>query len=109
MLRGPSRDGSDDGRSAETTPARGRRAAPTVRAVRLLHLLAFAIVTVVCAGLTSPARGIVNVAAPIAVAARDGANAVRWGLSPQPSHQWRDAAHPLLDLKAIEADLDDDD
>jgi hypothetical protein len=69
--------------------------------LRLLHVLALAIVAVVCAGIASPAPGIACQAARSEVAARDSASAVR-ALAPQPSRPWRY-------LDAVEADLDDDD
>jgi hypothetical protein len=80
--------------------------------LRLLHLLALAIATVVCAGITSPGRGIANLAAPIEVAAADSANAARCALAAEPSpQQWRDRApRPLAeDLQAVESDSDDGD
>jgi hypothetical protein len=81
--------------------------------LRLLHLRALAIVTVVCGGCRSPARGTASLAASVAVAAHDGASAVRWAAAPQASRQWHqrrdEDLRPDADLGAVEADLDEDD
>src|SRR6478752_3599927 len=89
MITGPSRDASHDGTATEASSDRLRcgsarelrlarhhgtqNRVPEV--LRLLHLLALAIVTVVCAGIASPGRGTASLAAPIAVAAHDSAGA----------------------------------
>lgn len=87
---------------------RGQKRAPEM--LRLLHLLALAIMAVFCAGMATPARTIVT-AAPLLVAAPDTANAVRWASAPSLSPQWGNAGRPLVNLKAVatENDRDDDD
>lgn len=78
--------------------------------LRLLRLLAFAIVTIVCAGLTSPGLGLASGRGPIEIgAAGRAAPPIGWALRPQPSHQWRDgAAAPVVAPDPVEADGDDD-
>lgn len=119
MIRGLSRAASHDGRSTEATPERGAGTKPAVSMelgssrvpgiLRLLQLLVLAIVTVVCAGVTSPARAIASLAPSIEVAAHDSADAERRGMAPEPPQQRRhDIARPVVDLDAVEADIDDD-
>lgn len=120
MMRGPSRDASHDGASTEARAERGagtkRGGIPNAHArvsakrrvpklLLLLHLLALAIVTVVCAGIASPAPAIASPAAPLEVVAPDSANAVR-ALARQSPHPSRDCAARPAD--AAEADIDDD-
>ena len=77
--------------------------------LRLLHLLTLAILTIVGAGIASPARGTTTLAGPVAVAPGDSVHAAKRALAPQPSHQRRHhVTHPAADLDALEADLDDD-
>jgi hypothetical protein len=78
--------------------------------LRLLLRFALAIVTViVCAGIARPAGGSASllVAAAIDMAAPDSAGAEQ---AREPSHHWRDgASSTVVDLKAVESDVDDDD
>lgn len=114
MTMGTSRDALHVSPSAERAPRRdvgAKRRVDTPRVGpmrRLLHILALAVVTLVCAGITSPARSIANPAAPIDVAASDGSNAARAGLARQPAHLWH-GARRVFDVKVAEAEIEDDD
>lgn len=77
--------------------------------LKLLHLLAFAILTVVCAGLASDGRDIASLATRTEVTALRGGDTAAWALANQPVHQWQDGAASVV-RDALEAeDLDDDD
>lgn len=112
MVGAPSSNASPAGLSARRANKRGAGTpANRVRAmVRMFHLLAFAILTIVCAGVMSSGRSIATLVASIDVVVSDGANAARWGSAQASPREWCDcAAHPVDDLQAMESDIDDGD
>ncbi|AKU98298.1 hypothetical protein AKJ09_04962 [Labilithrix luteola] len=78
----------------------------------MLYLLAVAVITVVCAGITTPGRGIAGYPT-VAELAGHGVHAARSAMGSQlgqRSRQWRDGVErPVMFREAVEADVDDDD
>ncbi len=105
-------------RDAQLGPARpatfakpGRASAPphALRMLRLLHILAIALLTVACAGFASQGRGapLVSVIGA-AVTTAGNASALRLAASPTLSQRSHNRATLRADLKALEAEGDGD-
>lgn len=97
---------------ADSQPRRASAYGRGRAALRLLFLFVIAVITVACAGITSPGRGIAGRPTVVELAG-SGVDAARSAVTSQfgrRRRQWRDGVErPVMYREAVEADVDDDD